>query len=53
MDVGQAVEIDLGWKLPEDTKRKRRKSKGAAEVEEDGTLDNSLGSTEAKQVGLS
>ncbi|PIL31826.1 hypothetical protein GSI_06530 [Ganoderma sinense ZZ0214-1] len=49
MDVGQAVEIDLGWKLPEETKRKRRKSKGAAEVEEDGTLDNSLGSTEAKQ----
>ncbi len=53
MDVGQVVEVDLGWKLPEETKRKRRKSKGPAEVE-DGTLDDSLlGSKEAKQVGPS
>lgn len=53
MDVGQAVEVDLGWKLPEVTKRKRRKSKGAVEVE-DGTLDDSLlGSAEVKQVCLS
>lgn len=54
MNVGQAVEVDLGWKLPEETKRKRRKSKGVAEVEEDQTLNDSLlGSTEVKQVGLS
>ncbi len=53
MDVGQVVEVDMGWKLPEETKRKRRKSKGAAEVE-DGTLDDFLlGSKEAKQVGPS
>ncbi|KAI1788796.1 small-subunit processome [Ganoderma leucocontextum] len=47
MAVEQAVEVDLGWKQPEETKRKRRKSKGVAE---DGTLDDSLlETTEAKK----
>lgn len=50
MGVGQPVEADLGWKQPVETNRKRRKWKGAAEVE-DGTLDDSLLDTaEVKQV---
>ncbi|OSD03204.1 small-subunit processome [Trametes coccinea BRFM310] len=34
MDVSQEQSVDLGWKVPEQSKRKRRKSKASAEGEE-------------------
>ena len=51
MDVEQAVEVDMGWKRPEETKRKRRKSKGAAEDEAGLDDSSSLQTSEAKKVG--
>ncbi|TBU63817.1 small-subunit processome [Dichomitus squalens] len=49
MDVEQAVEVDMGWKQLEETKRKRRKSKGATEEMDTDANESALETTEAKK----
>ena len=54
MDVTPSEEsVDLGWKVPEQSKRKRRKSKASAEEEETALDEASVETAEQAKVSTS